>query len=314
MSYDAIVVGARCAGAATALLLARRGLQVLVVDQQREGRDTLSTHVLLHAGVVQLSRWGLLDALAAQGTPALRGSTFHYRFPDDEASETVDVRPAGGVDALYAPRRTVLDPLLVDAARRAGAEVRFGTKVERLLVDRAGRVRVVPWTHAHRAVLALLAVVLLSQGLSVKDNAHVLSTWYYPSRDVLAGPQEQGLLRRLDSLVPAGSVVAGSPWNGAALGQALSHRQVLYPHMLGHWGTDGTLLANQLVDASGDRAVCAAARRLHVGYVLDGPSAFWVTDPRQRWYAGLHVAGAPGFQPVATGGRLTLYRLTACGS
>ena len=138
--YDAIVVGARCAGAATALVLARRGMRVLVLDQQREDRDTLSTHALLRAGVVQLTRWGLLEALAAAGTPALRGSTFHYRFPDGEASETVDVRPAGAVDALYAPRRTVLDPLLVDAARRAGAEVRFATKVERLLVDRAGRV------------------------------------------------------------------------------------------------------------------------------------------------------------------------------
>jgi flavin-dependent dehydrogenase len=146
MSYDAIVVGARPAGAATALLLARRGLRVLVIDQQPEGRDTLSTHAVMRAGVVQLFRWGLLDALAAQGTPALRGSTFHYRFPDDETSETVqtvetvDVRPAGGIDALYAPRRTVLDPLLVDAARRAGAEVRFATKVERLLVNTAGRV------------------------------------------------------------------------------------------------------------------------------------------------------------------------------
>src|SRR6476659_5941199 len=103
MSSDAIVVGARGAGAATALLLARRGLQVLVVDQQREGRAASSTHVLLHAGVVQLSRWGLLDALAAQGTPALRGSTFHYNVSGDEASETVDVRPAGGIDARYAP-------------------------------------------------------------------------------------------------------------------------------------------------------------------------------------------------------------------
>jgi len=165
MSYDAIVVGARCAGAATALLLARRGLQVLVVDQQREGRDTLSTHVLLHAGVVQLSRWGLLDALAAQGTPALRGSTFHYRFPDDEASETVDVRPAGGVDALYAPRRTVLDPLLVDAARRAGAEVRFGTKVERLLVDRAGRVTGVETRGRHGPMRAQAPITIGADGV-----------------------------------------------------------------------------------------------------------------------------------------------------
>ena len=137
--YDAIVVGARCAGASTALLLARRGLRVLVLDQHREGHDTLSTHALLRGGVQQLHRWGLLDRLVAAGTPALRGSTFHYRFPGDEASETVDVRPSGGVAALYAPRRTVLDPMLVDAARRAGAEVRFGVKVERVLVDGAGR-------------------------------------------------------------------------------------------------------------------------------------------------------------------------------
>ena len=165
MSYDAIVVGARCAGAATALLLARRGLRVLVVDQQREGRDTLSTHAVLRAGVVQLSRWGLLDALVAQGTPALRGSTFHYNFPDDEASETVDVRPAGGIDALYAPRRTVLDPLLVDAARRAGAEVRFETKVERLLVDRAGRVTGVEARGRHGPMRAQAPITIGADGV-----------------------------------------------------------------------------------------------------------------------------------------------------
>ena len=163
--YDAIVVGARCAGAATALLLARRGRRVLVLDQQREGRDTLSTHALLRAGVVQLTRWGLLDTLAAAGTPALRGSTFHYRFPDGEASETVDVRPAGGVDALYAPRRTVLDPLLVNAARRAGAEVRFETKVERLLVDRAGRVTGIEARGRHGPMRAQAPVTIGADGV-----------------------------------------------------------------------------------------------------------------------------------------------------
>lgn len=165
MSYDAIVVGARCAGAATALLLARRGMHVLVLDQRREGRDTLSTHALLRAGVVQLKRWGLLEALATAGTPALRGSTFHYRFPDGEASETVDVRPAGGVDALYAPRRTVLDPLLVDAARRAGAEVRFETKVERLLVDRAGRVTGIEARGRHGPMRAQAPVTIGADGV-----------------------------------------------------------------------------------------------------------------------------------------------------
>ena len=60
--YDVVVVGARAAGAATAYLLARHGLRVLLVDRSRYGTDTLSTHALMRGGVLQLTRWGLLDA------------------------------------------------------------------------------------------------------------------------------------------------------------------------------------------------------------------------------------------------------------
>ena len=129
--YDAIVVGGRCAGAATAMLLARGGLHVLVLDAARPGTDTLSTHALMRGGVLQLSRWGLLDAVVAADIPAIRHTEFAY---GDEI-ETVDIRPGDGISALYAPRRTVLDPLLLDAARNAGAEVRMGTRVTRLLSD-----------------------------------------------------------------------------------------------------------------------------------------------------------------------------------
>ncbi len=134
--YDVVVVGARAAGAATALLLARAGLRVLVVDRGRYGSDTLSTHALLRTGVAQLGRWGLLDRVAASGAPPVRRTTFHF------GSERVDVpiRPGPGVDALYAPRRTVLDPILVDAARAAGADVRFGVSVTGVCRDRSGRV------------------------------------------------------------------------------------------------------------------------------------------------------------------------------
>src|SRR5687768_14559976 len=76
--YDVVVVGARAAGAATAMLLAQRGSRVLVVDRSAEGSDTLSTHALMRAGVLQLRRWGLLDRLIAAGTPAIRHTAFHY--------------------------------------------------------------------------------------------------------------------------------------------------------------------------------------------------------------------------------------------
>src|SRR5690606_7663674 len=135
--YDVIIAGARCAGASTAMLLARAGLQVLVVEPTRRGSDTLSTHALMRGGVQQLNRWGILNSVRASGAPAIRTVTFHYA--DEEIR--IPLGPGDGVDALYAPRRTVLDELLVSAAEDAGAEVRHGLAVVDLLRDRAGRVR-----------------------------------------------------------------------------------------------------------------------------------------------------------------------------
>ena len=119
------------------MLLARRGLRVLVVDPLRRGSDTLSTHALMRGGVLQLHRWGLLDRVRAAGTPPIRATTFHY------GEERIDVviKPRDGVDALYAPRRTVLDALLAQAAEQAGADVIHGLSVVELLRDADGRVR-----------------------------------------------------------------------------------------------------------------------------------------------------------------------------
>ncbi|MGE5413621.1 MAG: FAD-dependent oxidoreductase, partial [Syntrophomonadaceae bacterium] len=100
--YDAIVVGARVAGAATAMLLARAGLRVLVVERGRLGGDTVSTHALMRGAVLQLHRWGLLGALEAARTPPIRSATFHY----GEEDVPVAIKPRDGIDALYAPRRT----------------------------------------------------------------------------------------------------------------------------------------------------------------------------------------------------------------
>ena len=136
--YDVVIVGGRIAGASTALLLAREGARVAVVERGRRGSDTVSTHGLMRAGVLQLSRWGLLDRVVAAGTPPILRTVFQY--PDGERV-TVSIRRSPGVDALYAPRRTVLDRILVDAAEEAGAHFMPETTVTSLLEGTDGRVR-----------------------------------------------------------------------------------------------------------------------------------------------------------------------------
>lgn len=133
--HDVIVVGARPAGTATALLLARAGLDVVVLDRERPGLDTTSTHALMRGAVIQLERWGVLDRIVAAGTPPVDQVTFHY------GDEVVRVDLRGRSGSLYAPRRTVLDPLLVDAAREAGAQVRHQTTVDSVVREpSSGRV------------------------------------------------------------------------------------------------------------------------------------------------------------------------------
>jgi len=134
--YDAVIVGARAAGAATAMLLGRAGLRVLLLDRGQYGADTLSTHALMRSGVLQLHRWGLLDSIVDAGTPPIRRTTF--RYADEDVS--VLIKAGHGIDALYAPRRTVLDPVLVDAAAAAGADVRYGVTVTDVRRDARGRV------------------------------------------------------------------------------------------------------------------------------------------------------------------------------
>jgi 2-polyprenyl-6-methoxyphenol hydroxylase-like FAD-dependent oxidoreductase len=135
--HDVIVVGGRVAGASTAMLLARAGLGVVLLDRGDYGTDSLSTHALMRAGVVQLSRWGVLPAVRAEGTPSVSKVVFHYA---GDASVPVLLKPYAGVSALYAPRRHVLDRILVDAAADAGVDVRHGVGVTGLVRDDAGRV------------------------------------------------------------------------------------------------------------------------------------------------------------------------------
>ena len=130
--YDVIVVGARCAGSPTAMLLARAGQRVLLVDRASFPSDTISTHMVHPTGIDALSRWGLADELAATGCPPIR----EYRFEFGPFTVAASPLPtSSGVDVAYGPRRTVLDKILVEAAAKAGAEVRDNVTVQDLIVE-----------------------------------------------------------------------------------------------------------------------------------------------------------------------------------
>ena len=134
--HDVVVVGGRIAGSATAMLLARLGRDVVVVDQASFPSDTVSTHSIARSGVVQLRRWGLLDEVLDSGAPAIRQVTFNAAG----TSTTRTIKDKAGVDFLVAPRRYVLDMLLATAAEQAGAEVHTGITVTGLQRDSHGRV------------------------------------------------------------------------------------------------------------------------------------------------------------------------------
>ena len=158
--YDAIVVGARCAGSPTAMLLARKGYRVLVVDRAAFPSDTLSTHLLHAPGVAALRRWGLLDALTATGCPRIDTYAFDFGpFTISGAPHAVD-----GNSTAYAPRRTVLDKILVDAAADVGAEIRERFTVEDLVIEDGAVVGIRGHHAAGESVVERARVVIGADG------------------------------------------------------------------------------------------------------------------------------------------------------
>jgi flavin-dependent dehydrogenase len=163
--YDAIVVGARCAGSPAAMLLARQGYRVLVVDRATFPSDTVSTHLVHAPGVAALARWGLQYEVVATGCPAI--TTYSFDFGPFTIAGTP--RASDGVARAYAPRRTVLDKILVDAAARAGAEVREGFTVEDVVVEDGAVVGIRGHQERGRSVVERARVVIGADG----RNSHV---------------------------------------------------------------------------------------------------------------------------------------------
>lgn len=159
--YDAIVVGARCAGAPTALLLARAGYRVLLLDKSAYGSDTLSSHLIHQPGIASLARWGLLEQVRASGCPPLERTVY------DVADIHIEGRARGLAEqrAEFAPRRRVLDALLVDAATGAGAEFRERCRVTGLLRDETGRVVGVEGRHGDQSFTERAHLVIGADGM-----------------------------------------------------------------------------------------------------------------------------------------------------
>ena len=159
---------------------------------------------------------------------------------------------------------------------------------------------------------ALVALVVMAGAVSGSgDTSRVVATWYRP--ESMLSPSERAFVGSIGAVVPADQRVAGNPWDGAALSGPLARREAVFPHLAGRWGSDRDLLATSLSAVATTPGVCGALDRLHVRYVLVGPSGFWSGDGRRALFGGLSVAGHPGFVEVARAGRVSLWRVTACG-
>jgi 2-polyprenyl-6-methoxyphenol hydroxylase-like FAD-dependent oxidoreductase len=181
-AYDAIVVGARCAGSPTAMLLARHGYKVLLVDRAIFPSDTISTHLIHPPGVAALEKWGLLDRVLATGCPAIH--TYAFDFGPFVISGT----PGPADSAVsYGPRRTVLDKLLVDAAADAGAEVREGFTVEEIVAENGRVTGIRGHAKGGRDVTEHARVVVGADGLHSLVARTVVPEQYHEKPPLLAG-------------------------------------------------------------------------------------------------------------------------------
>lgn len=181
-TYDAIVVGARCAGAPTAMLLARKGYRVLLVDRAAFPSDTVSTHLIHAPGVEALKRWGLLERVVATGCPPIETYAFDF------GPFTITGHPGTAeAPSAYAPRRIRLDKILIDAAAEAGAEVREEFVVDELRFEDGAVIGLRGRDRLHQPVTENARVVIGADGLRSVVARMVAPEQYHQKPPILAG-------------------------------------------------------------------------------------------------------------------------------
>jgi flavin-dependent dehydrogenase len=277
--YDTVIVGARCAGAALAMLLARSGQKVLALDKMPYGTDTLSSHALMRSAVTRLSRWGLLDALSATGAPLIDATTFHYGADKIR----VEIKKSEGVPGLIAPRRYVLDALLADAARDAGAEVHHETSVtgicaaaagigsEITFVNGAGQRRTV-WSHfvvgadgANSFVARSFQVPTKVQGNRAAAHIYGYVPWVGSEYHWYFKPGASA------SLIPTNNgeacLVASVP--------SSQFESAMRPSLMNGWARVIERVAPDLTDLAGRVAQPLRAFRGHPGFIRQGYGRGW---------------------------------------
>jgi flavin-dependent dehydrogenase len=178
--YDAIIVGARCAGSPTAMLLARKGYRVLLVDKATFPSDTVSTHIIWPPGVARLHRWGMLDKIIASNCPRVERVSF-----DLGPFALSGMPPASGNGAIFAPRRRVLDRILVEAAAEAGAELREGFAVQEIVSDDGRVLGIRGRTRSGSGVTERAQIVIGADGVN-STVARAVGAPEYQTRPALA--------------------------------------------------------------------------------------------------------------------------------
>lgn len=177
-THDVIIVGARCAGSATALQLARRGLRVLVVDRATFGSEsTPPTGNVIPQGLWHLRRWGLLDRIQATTAPPVTSVIQHI----GDASFENPVGSFDGIDEMRVLRHSVLDAIVAEAAMESGAEIRFRTRVTGLRQDGA-RVTGIEGTSANGDPFTATAPVVVGADGKYSSVARAVGAQTYRER------------------------------------------------------------------------------------------------------------------------------------
>ena len=183
--YDVIIIGARCAGSPTAMLLARKGYKVLLVDKAEFPSDTISTHIIFPNGVERLKRWRLLDKVMATNCPVIHNMGFN-----PGPFELMGTPPSPpGIEGTVAPRRIKLDKILVDAAVEAGAELRENCIAEEITMSDGSVTGIRCQSKGGSAITEKARIVIGADGrnsiLAQSVNAEKyndqppLTCWYY---------------------------------------------------------------------------------------------------------------------------------------